>query len=122
MIVLVKKNMNFNFVDYCQYLLKSHTNFTITNLANHLENISHDTINPYLRKESLNSEDLWRNVKEEFVSDTEAYLIFDDTVINKKYGHNIDSVAPLKEALARRQYSGNEHQVVCVPHSCANMV
>ena len=96
--------MNFNFVDYCQYLLKSHTNFTITNLANHLENISHDTINRYLRTESLNSEDLWRNVKEEFVSNTEAYLIFDDTVINKKYGHNIE--------LARRQYSGNEHQVV----------
>ena len=98
--------MNFNFVDYCQYLLKSHTNFTITNLANHLENISHDTINRYLRTESLNSEDLWRNVKEEFVSDTEAYLIFDDTVINKKYGYNIE--------LTRRQYSGNEHQVVCV--------
>ena len=96
--------MNFNFVDYCQYLLKSHTNFTITNLANHLENISHDTINRYLRTESLNSEDLWRNVKEEFVSDTEAYLIFDDTVINKKYGYNIE--------LTRRQYSGNEHQVV----------
>ena len=82
--------MNFNFVDYCQYLLKSHTNFTITNLANHLENISHDTINRYLRTESLNSEDLWRNVKEEFVSDTEAYLIFDDTVINKKYGDNVE--------------------------------
>ena len=96
--------MNFTFVDYCQYLLKSHTNFTITNLANHLENISHDTINRYLRTESLNSEDLWRNVKEEFVSDTEAYLIFDDTVINKKYGYNIE--------IARRQYSGNEHQVV----------
>ena len=98
--------MNFNFVDYCQYLLKSHTNFTITNLANHLENISHDTINRYLRTESLNSEDLWRNVQEEFVSHTEAYLIFDDTVINKKYGYNIE--------LTRRQYSGNEHQVVCV--------
>ena len=92
--------MNFNFVDYCQYLLKSHTNFTITNLANHLENISHDKINRYLRTEFLNSEDLWRNVKEEFVSDTEAYLIFDDTVISKKYGHKIDSVAPLKEAIA----------------------
>ena len=105
--------MNFDFVDYCQYLLKSHTNFTITNLANHLENISHDTINRYLRTESLNSEDLWRNIKEEFVSDTEAYLIFDDTVINKKYGYNIE--------IARRQYSGNEHQVVCVPHSCANV-
>ena len=56
--------MNFNFVDYCQYLLKSHTNFTITNLANHLENISHDKINRYLRTEFLNSEDLWRNVEE----------------------------------------------------------
>ena len=60
--------MNFNFVDYCQYLLKSHTNFTIT-LRRTLqsENISHDTINLYLRTESLNLEDLWRNVKEEFV-------------------------------------------------------
>ena len=108
------KNMNFNFFDYCQYLLKSHTNFTITNLANHLENIIHDTINRYLRYQSLNSEDLWRNVKEEFVSDTEAYLIFDDTVINNKLGYNIE--------LTRRQYSGNEHQVVCVPQSCANLV
>ena len=99
--------MNFNFVDYCQYLLKSHTNFTITlRRTLQIENISHDTINRYLRTESLNSEDLWRNVQEEFVSHTEAYLIFDDTVINKKYGYNIE--------LTRRQYSGNEHQVVCV--------
>ena len=38
------------------------------------------------------SQYLWRNVcdpheKEELISDTAAYLIFDDTVINKKYGH-----------------------------------
>jgi len=57
-----------------------------------------------LRTEFLNSEDLWQNVKEEFVSDTEAYLIFDDTVISKKYGYKIE--------IALRQYSGNEHQVV----------
>ena len=68
--------------------------------------------NRYLRYQSLDSQDLWRNVKEELVSDTAAYLIFDDTVINKKYGYNIDSVAPLKEALTRRQYSGNEHNAV----------
>ena len=111
--------MNFNYVDYCQYLLNSHTNYTITNLANHLENISHDTINRYLRTESLNSEDLWSNLKEEIVQNTAAYLIFDDTVINKKYASKIDSEAPLfaqhsagKEALVRRQYSGNEHQVI----------
>ena len=45
-------------------------------------------------------------LKKNLFGDTEAYLIFDDTVINKKYGYNIDSVAPLKEAIARRQYSG----------------
>ena len=39
-------------------------------------------------------------------ADTAAYLIFDDTVINKKYGDNIE--------LTRRQYSGNEHKVIYV--------
>ena len=38
--------------------------------------------------------------------DTAAYLIFDDTVINKKYGYNIE--------LTRRQYSSNKHKVICV--------
>jgi len=52
----------------------------------------------------LNSQDLWRNVKGEIIPDTTAYLIFDDTVINKKYGLRIE--------LAQRQYSGNEHKVI----------
>ena len=42
-------------------------------------------------------------LKKNLFGDTEAYLIFDDTVINKKYGYN---------ELTRRQYSGNKHQVV----------
>ena len=42
--------------------------------------------------------------KNNWFADTAAYLIFDDTVINKKYGYNIE--------LTRRQYSGNEHQVI----------
>ena len=82
-------------------------------MANHLENISHDAINRYLKIANLNSLDLWRNVKEEIVTDKEGYLIFDDTVINKKFSDKIDSEAPLKEAIVRRQYSGNEHQVIC---------
>ena len=45
-------------------------------------------------------------LKKNLFGDTEAYWIFDDTVINKKYGYNIE--------LTRRQYSSNEHQVVCV--------
>ena len=38
----------------------------------------------YLRTESLDSQDSWRNIKGEIVLDKTAYLIFDDTVINKK--------------------------------------
>ncbi len=41
---------------------------------------------------------------EEIVTSTDGYLIFDDTVINKKYSEKIE--------LVWRQYSGNEHQVV----------
>ena len=68
-------------------------------LANHLEKISHDTINRYLRTESLNflrnaaqTQDLWQNVKKEIVKNTEVYLIFDDTVIQKKYALYIELV------------------------------
>ena len=51
--------------------------------------------------------------KKNWFADTASYLIFDDTVINKKYGYNIE--------LTRRQYSGNEHKVICVPQSWANV-
>ncbi len=51
-------------------------------------------------------------MKKEIVESLEESLIFDDTVINKKYAQKIDSEAPLKEALVRRQYSGNEHKVI----------
>ena len=44
--------------------------------------------------------------KNNWFADTTAYLIFDDTVIYKKYGDNIE--------LTRRQYSGNEHKVIYV--------
>ena len=75
-----------------QYLLNSHTNYTITNLANHLENISHDTINRYLKIENFEAQDLWKNVQKEIVSHIEGYLIFDDTVLNKEYGNKIELV------------------------------
>jgi len=96
--------MNFSYIDYCQYLLNSHANYTITNLADHLENVSHDMINRYLKIENFNDQDLWRNVKKEIITNPEGYLIFDDTVLNKKHSNKIE--------LVRRQYSGNEHQVV----------
>ena len=33
-------------LDYCQYLLVSQINYTLTNFADHCERLSHDAVNP----------------------------------------------------------------------------
>ena len=96
--------MKFTKLDYCQYLLSSQINYTLTNLAEHLENISHDKINYYLKNEKLTPRLLWDNVKNLMVTDEDAYIIFDDTVLDKRFSEEIEIV--------RRQYSGNEHGIV----------
>ena len=74
--------------------------YTITNLAEHLESISHDAINYYLKTEKLTSLLLWDKVKDVVEPDGNGYIIFfDDSVLDKRYSEEIEMV--------RRQYSGN---------------
>ena len=47
---------------------------------------------------------LWDNIKDLIEIDKDAYLIVDDTVIDKRYSEEIE--------LTRWQYSGNEHGVI----------
>ena len=96
--------MSFTKLDYCQYLLSSPINYTMTNLADHLDGISHDRVNRYLRGEKLTPRLLWDNVKTLLQPSDNAYVLFDDTVLDKRYSTSID--------LVRRQYSGNEHRVI----------
>jgi hypothetical protein len=96
--------MSFTKLDYCQYLLSSPINYTVTNLADHLEGVSHDRINRYLRGEKLAPRLLWENVKPLLQLSSNAYLLFDDTVLDKRHSTSIE--------LTRRQYSGNEHRVL----------
>ena len=76
----------------------------MTHLAEHLEGISHDRIKRYLQREKLTPRLLWENVKSTVVRREEAYLVFDDTVIDKRHAKHID--------LVRRLYSGSEHRVI----------
>jgi hypothetical protein len=78
--------------------------YTITNLAEHLESISHDAINYYLKTEKLTSLLLWDKVKEVVEPDGNGYMIFDDSVLDKRYSEEIE--------ILRRQYSGNEHGIL----------
>jgi hypothetical protein len=94
-------SMRFTKLNYCQYLLSSQINYTITNLAEHLEQITHDAINYYLKREKLTPRLLSENVKDIIERDANGYIIFDDSVLDKRYSQEIEMV--------RRQYSGNEH-------------
>ena len=96
--------MKFHFLNYCQYLISSQTNYTLTNLANHLEDFSHDQINRYLKSEKLTPRLIWENVRNEVQSHPQGAVIFDDTVEDKRFSQKIE--------LVRRQYSGNEHGVI----------
>ncbi len=64
--------MKFTKLNYCQYLLSSQINYTITNLAEHLKTVSHDKINRYLKNEKLTPRLFWDNVKDLIEIDEEA--------------------------------------------------
>ena len=81
--------MKFTKLNYCQYLLSSQINYTLTHLADHVETISHDLINRYLRREKLTPQLLWENVAPLIEAHVDGYLIFDDTVLDKRYGRCI---------------------------------
>ena len=42
-------------VDYCQYLISTPLNYTLTHFADHSESFSHDQINRYLAKDRHNA-------------------------------------------------------------------
>ncbi len=91
-------------LDYCQYLLVSQINYTLTNFADHSEKFSHDAINRYLRGERLTPRLVWDNVEGQIIRTAKGYVVFDDTVLDKNYSFAIE--------LVRRQYSGNAHGLV----------
>ncbi len=62
--------MSFSKLDYCQYLVSSQVNYTLTHLAEHLQSWSHDTINRYLGGEQLTPRLLWENARQVMESDS----------------------------------------------------
>ena len=79
-------------------------NYTLTHFADHCENFSHDQINRYLAGDHLTPRMLWEHVKTDLVENPDGYLIFDDTVIDKRYAKEI--------AVAKKQYSGNAGGII----------
>jgi len=91
-------------LDYCQYLLSTPINYTLTHFADHSERFSHDMINRLLAGDRITPHLVGENVSPYIIPSEQGYVIFDDTVLDKRYSRNI--------ALVRRQYSGNAHGVI----------
>lgn len=91
-------------LDYCQFLLVSQTNYTLTYFAEHRPGFSHDAVKRYLEEEKLTARMVWEQVRGQVVRSERGYLAFDDTVLD----HN----SAFKIELVRRQYSGNAHAVI----------
>lgn len=91
-------------LDYCQYLLVSQINDTLTHFADHCEQFSHDAINRYLRGERITPRLVWENVRGPVGPTPRGYGLFDDTVLDKNASFAIE--------LVRRQYSGNAKAVI----------
>ena len=90
--------------DYCQYLLVSQINYTLTNYAKHTDKFSHDMANRYLAGDEVRTRAVWDNVNEQVIQTLYGFLVFDDTVIDKNFSH--------KSALVRSQYSRNAHGII----------
>jgi hypothetical protein len=89
---------------YIEYLLNTPINYTCSNLAEHLENVSHDSVTDFLQNSRFTPKELWELVKDRIDDSEEAFLLVDDSVQNKQYSQVIETV--------KLQYSGNEHGLV----------
>ncbi len=90
--------------DYCQSLLVSQTNYTLTYFAKHSPRFSHDTPMRYLKRDRIKPNQIWQQSKQEIMVSPNGYLVFDHSVLDKNHSREI--------ALVHRQFSGNEHRVI----------
>lgn len=92
---------------YIEYLIATTDNYTCTNLADHLEGEaaqSHDAICDFLSRARLPPSGLWQVTGKLIEDSPESFLIFDDSVQDKRYSSNIQ--------LVKLQYSGAAHGLV----------
>ena len=67
-------------LDYCQFLLSSQVNYTLTHFAEHSRRFSHDLANHYLARERITPRLVWENVCGQVTPSASGCVVFDDTV------------------------------------------
>ena len=91
-------------INYGQFLINSHRNFTGTYFADTVDDLEHDSVYRYLKSDKLTPRMVWEKTQPLIKKTPKGILIFDDTVLDKNASRKIGP--------ARSQYSGNAHHVV----------
>jgi hypothetical protein len=72
-------------LDYCQFLLASQVNYTMTYFAAYSEWWSHDAIKQYLMNETLSGKEVWEHTRGLIEASEQGYVVIDDFVLDKDY-------------------------------------
>lgn len=83
---------------YIEYLISTPINYTCYNLSEHLEDMSHDVVSNFLKRNRITVWEVWTLVRNLIHNTESGYLIIDDSVQNKQYSKSIE--------LVKKQYSG----------------
>jgi len=62
---------------YCQFLLSSQTNYTMTHFADHSKGFSHDCVNRFLHRDKLTEKIIWEHSKGDIVQTLNGSLAFE---------------------------------------------
>jgi Transposase DDE domain len=89
---------------YIEFLISTPINYTCTHLADHLLDISHDSVTDFLQSQRLTAQSLWTYTQGLIHDAEESFLIVDDSVQEKPHAQAIALVYP--------HYSGTKHAVV----------
>ena len=75
---------------YCQYLLSTQINYTLTNFAEHLSSVTHDSVNRYLHDDKLTPRLVWEHVRTQINYSNNGYIVFDDNVLDKNHSKKLN--------------------------------
>jgi hypothetical protein len=91
-------------INYGQFLINSHINFTGTYFADTVKKLEHDSVYRYLKHDKLTPRMVWEKAKKTIQYSDNGRLIFDDTVADKNHSQHISP--------ARSQFSGAARHVI----------
>jgi Transposase DDE domain len=99
-------------LDYCQFLLVSQVNYTMTYFANQSEQWSHDAVKRYLMNETLSGKEVWEHTRGLIETSEQGYVVIDDFVLDKDYSYDIELVRHLYSGKEKTQINGIGFEVL----------